>query len=163
MGLWALMEPWASLLIAEGWDQVAFKGPFQLKPFCASMILWHWAIHFAACTSMESSFRLPRSVSHGPGREAMPVSGGADSTKTFISTSCSPMMNSKQGLGTGRQPRMDSSFWPRLMSWFSKRFPSGFSFFHRCRNYLGPGLISRSFEGTQLPTFRSLEVVLGRV
>lgn len=29
------MELWVSLCIAGDWDQIAFKGPFQLKPFIA--------------------------------------------------------------------------------------------------------------------------------
>jgi len=32
------MELWVSLFIAEGLDQMAFKGPFQLKQFCDPMI-----------------------------------------------------------------------------------------------------------------------------
>ena len=33
MGSEHLMELWVSLFIAGGLDQMAFKGPFQLKPF----------------------------------------------------------------------------------------------------------------------------------
>jgi len=31
------MEMWVSLCIAGVWDQMAFKGPFQLKPVCDSI------------------------------------------------------------------------------------------------------------------------------
>ena len=33
-----LMELWVSLFTEGEWDQLAFKGFFQLKPFCGSMI-----------------------------------------------------------------------------------------------------------------------------
>ena len=33
-----LTELWMSLFIAGGLDQMAFRGPFQLKRFCDSMI-----------------------------------------------------------------------------------------------------------------------------
>ena len=37
MGSEQLMELWVSLFVAGEWDQMASKGPFQLKPFCDSM------------------------------------------------------------------------------------------------------------------------------
>ena len=37
MGSEHLMEMWVSLCIAGAWDQMAFKGPFQLKPVCDSI------------------------------------------------------------------------------------------------------------------------------
>ena len=38
MGSEHLMELWVSLFIAEELDELTFKGPFQLKQFCDSMI-----------------------------------------------------------------------------------------------------------------------------
>lgn len=54
----------------------------------------HWAMHFAAHSSVRVVSDLHYLLPHGPGREVMPTSGGADSIKTVISKSCSNKMKS---------------------------------------------------------------------
>ena len=89
-----LIELRVSLFAAGGLDQMAFKGPFQLRRFYNSLIFKETgdvpemkgldhakARYFALWTSVPSDFRFPL---QGPGRTGQPHVGAAERSETPI-------------------------------------------------------------------------------